>query len=91
MKKIASVADKYGKTPAQLILCFMINRGLSVIPKSNNPDRIAANFDCLFYLTDSDFATIDNVLGSQSEPGTRNQEMTTYLGFDNFNEDKEEP
>ena len=89
--QILSIAKKYQKTPAQLILCFMIIRGVSVIPKSNSPDRIATNFDCMFDLEESDFRTIDNVLGSPSETGVRNLETRDYLGFDNFNEDVEEP
>ena len=89
--QIISIAEQYDKTPAQIILCFMINRGVSVIPKSNSLDRIATNFDCLFELADSDFATIDCVLGSLSEPGVRNLQSNDYLGFDNYNEDVEEP
>lgn len=69
----------------------MINRGVSVIPKSNSPNRIAANFDCKFDLAENDFMTIDKVLGSQSEVGVRNLEMRDYLGFNNYNEDVEEP
>jgi diketogulonate reductase-like aldo/keto reductase len=69
----------------------MISRGVSVIPKSNSPERIAANFDCIFELEEIDFATIDNVLGSPSEPGVRNLETRDYLGFDSFNEEVEEP
>ena len=45
----------------------------------------------MFDLAESDFRTIDNVLGSPSETGVRNLETRDYLGFDNFNEDVEEP
>lgn len=69
----------------------MICRNVSVIPKSNSPARIAANFDCLFHLAEEDFERVDTVLGSISEPGVRNLETRDYLGFDNFNEEREEP
>ena len=85
------LAKKYKRTPAQVILCFMISRGVSVIPKSNDPARIEANFDCVFLLDQADFVAIDNVLGSPTEIGTRNLETRDYLGFDNFNEEAEEP
>lgn len=74
-----------------MILCFMINRGVSVIPKSNNPKRIADNFNCLFELDDADFALLDNLMGPRGEYGVRNLETRDYLGFDNFNEEVEEP
>lgn len=64
---------------------------MSVIPKSNSPKRIASNFDCVFELAADDFEKIDTVLGSKAEPGVRNLETRDYLGFDNFNEELEEP
>ena len=67
----------------------MINRGVSVIPKSNSSDRIMANFDCIFDVSREDFEAIDKILGS--ETGVRNLETLDYLGFDNFNEEVEEP
>ena len=85
------MARKYSKTPAQVILCFMLNRGVSVIPKSNNPQRIEQNYDCIFDLDHEDFATIDGLMGPDGERGVRNLETRDYLGFDNFNEDVEEP
>lgn len=62
-----------------------------MIPKSNNLRRIEENFDCLFELDHSDFITIDNLMGERGERGVRNLETRDYLGFDNFNEDFEEP
>ena len=85
------MARKYSKTPAQVILCFMLNRGVSVIPKSNNLQRIEQNYDCIFDLDHDDFATIDGLMGPDGERGVRNLETRDYLGFDNFNEDVEEP
>lgn len=69
----------------------MINRGVSVIPKSNNVQRISENFDCLFDLDTADFTLVDNLMGENGERGVRNLETRDYLGFDNFNEDVEEP
>jgi len=62
-----------------------------VIPKSNNPSRITANFDCLFKLDDRDFKLIDNLVGDRGEHGIRNHELLHYVGFDNYNEEIEEP
>ncbi|KKK23371.1 putative D-xylose reductase (Xyl1) [Aspergillus rambellii] len=42
---IKSLADKYGKTPAQILLRWATQRGIAVIPKSNNPTRLAQNLD----------------------------------------------
>ncbi|CAK7235922.1 NAD(P)H-dependent D-xylose reductase (XR) [Sporothrix bragantina] len=42
---IATLAAKYGKTPAQILLRWATQRGIAVIPKSNNPARLAQNLD----------------------------------------------
>ncbi|KAL8881150.1 MAG: hypothetical protein Q9198_001585, partial [Flavoplaca austrocitrina] len=89
--KIGEIAQKYSRTPAQVILCFMISRGVSVIPKSNNLQRIAENYDCLFELGTEDYQIIDALMGPNGERGVRNLETRDYLGFDNFNEEVEEP
>jgi methylglyoxal/glyoxal reductase len=43
--KLQSLAKKYEKTPAQIILRWIIQLGVSAIPKSSNPERIKENFD----------------------------------------------
>jgi diketogulonate reductase-like aldo/keto reductase len=37
------LAKKYNKTPAQILLRYMIQRGISVIPRSTNPEKIYEN------------------------------------------------
>ncbi|KAJ5743796.1 hypothetical protein N7533_008666 [Penicillium manginii] len=88
---IIEISRKYHKTPAQLMLCHTICRGISVIPKTNNPKRIAENFDVLFQISENDFNTLDNLMGERGELGIRNLQTREYLGFDNFNEEIEEP
>lgn len=39
------LAEKYGKTPAQIVLRWHVERGSIVIPKSVNPGRIKENFE----------------------------------------------
>jgi diketogulonate reductase-like aldo/keto reductase len=57
---IVELADKYGKTSAQVVLRWHIDHGISAIPKSFRPERIAANFDIFdFALTVDDIAAID--------------------------------
>uniref|UniRef100_A0A914D0K4 NADP-dependent oxidoreductase domain-containing protein n=1 Tax=Acrobeloides nanus TaxID=290746 RepID=A0A914D0K4_9BILA len=40
---VLELAQKYNKNPAQIILRQTLQRGIAVIPKSTNPDRIKSN------------------------------------------------
>jgi D-xylose reductase len=42
---VKALADKHGKTPAQVLLRWATQRDIAVIPKSNNPGRLAQNLD----------------------------------------------
>lgn len=53
------LAEKYGKSNAQIILRWHIQAGNVVIPGSKNPDHIRANFDLFdFKLDDTEMAEI---------------------------------
>ena len=43
--RIQKLCAKYGKTPAQIILRWNLQLGVSTIPKSSNPKRIEENFN----------------------------------------------
>jgi methylglyoxal/glyoxal reductase len=43
--KLIEIADKYGKSTAQIIIRWALQIGVSTIPKSANPVRIKENFD----------------------------------------------
>ena len=55
----AELGQKYGKTPAQIVLRWHIQSGNVVIPGSRNPAHIRDNFDIFdFALTDEEMAKI---------------------------------
>ena len=55
----AKLAEKYGKTPAQIILKWHNQMGFIVIPGSRNPEHIKENADIFdFKLTDDEMAEI---------------------------------
>lgn len=51
---IAKIAGKHGKTPAQTILRWHIENGLTVIPKSSSRARQAENLDIFGFRLDAD-------------------------------------
>jgi diketogulonate reductase-like aldo/keto reductase len=59
---ISGVAAEHGKTPAQVMLRWGLQRGRSVIPKSIKPTRIAENFAVFdFDLTEAQLDAIDGL------------------------------
>lgn len=57
-----NLACKYGKTPAQILLCWNVQQGIIPIPKSKNPTRLAENiavFD--FALEREDMAALSGM------------------------------
>ncbi|TGB43422.1 aldo/keto reductase [Mycolicibacterium peregrinum] len=56
---ITGIAERHGKTPAQVLIRWHIHLGNIVIPKSVNPERIVSNFDVFdFDLDESDMSAI---------------------------------
>jgi diketogulonate reductase-like aldo/keto reductase len=58
--ELATIADAHGVTVAQVVLRWILQRGIVVIPKSVTPSRIASNSDLYsFELSDTEVATIN--------------------------------
>ena len=56
---LSSIGEKYGKSSAQVILRWLIQRGIIVIPKSVKIERMKQNFDVFdFALAPDDMAAI---------------------------------
>jgi 2,5-diketo-D-gluconate reductase A len=65
---LLSIAAKYDKTPAQVVLRWHIELGVVTIPRSANPRRIAENIDIFdFSLTEDEIAAV-SALDTGEEP-----------------------
>ena len=57
---VVSVAAKHGKSPAQVVLRWDLQRGIVPLPRSTRKERIISNLDIFdFELDDADMAAID--------------------------------
>ena len=57
--ELTAIGQKYGRSAAQVVLRWNVQRGVSVLPKSVHVDRMEQNFDIWdFTLTDDDMAVI---------------------------------
>jgi 2,5-diketo-D-gluconate reductase A len=64
---IVEIAEKAGRTPAQVIIRWHLQHGIVVIPKSRNADRIRSNADVgSFELSSDDMAALD-ALGGRAD------------------------
>lgn len=58
-KTIAAIAEAHGKSPAQVILRWLIQRDIPVIPKSLSPEHMKQNLEVFdFSLTDEEMISI---------------------------------
>lgn len=59
---IKDIALKHGKTPAQVVLRWGLDQGVSVLPKSFNKSRMTENFQIFgWHLTDEDHENISKI------------------------------
>lgn len=60
-ENVKAVAAKHGKTPAQILLRYVMDRGIAIIPKSVNPARIVENFNLFdFSLTPEEIKQLES-------------------------------
>jgi len=60
-KEVLNALTKtYGKSQAQICLRWAVQKGYAILPKSNTPSRIKANFDLNFTMSEEDMAQLDS-------------------------------
>jgi len=63
---VLQLSEKHHKSPAEILLRHLIQRGIIVIPKSTNASRIKENFDVFdFKLSDEEVDRLNNIGGPQ--------------------------
>lgn len=61
-KTLQAIGEKYGKTVAQVVLRWQLQRGIVCIPKTVKPERMAQNMDVFdFTLSDEDIKAIESL------------------------------
>lgn len=54
---VVAIAQRIGKTPAQVLLKWILERGVSAIPKSTNAGRLRQNLDVYDFVLTADDQT----------------------------------
>lgn len=76
LPELKTIAAKYDKSVAQVLIRWSLERGYVPLPKSITPSRIKENFDVFdFHLSADDIATISNlhgIVGLAKNPDTTN-------------------
>lgn len=77
---VTELAEKYGKTPAQILLRFLTQKGIAVIPRSAQSEHIRENFDLFdFSLTDNETARLSAL--DKKEPLIGKPETPEFVEF----------
>ncbi|EFA02583.2 uncharacterized protein LOC662731 [Tribolium castaneum] len=75
---VNKIANKHSKTPAQIVLRFLIQSGVAAIPKSVTPKRIQENINVFdFSLDDNEFKELSSL-----EAGEKGRVHDFNMGFD---------
>jgi diketogulonate reductase-like aldo/keto reductase len=56
---VCDLADAYGRSPAQVVLRWGLERDVVVLPKSSSPDHVRANADVDWSIDDEDLRRLD--------------------------------
>ncbi len=76
---VAALAARYGKTPAQIVLRWHLELGLSAIPKSVRPARIAENIGIFDFSLTRDEVRAISALDTGARGGPDPEQVNTRL------------
>lgn len=77
-KALEELGKKYGKSAAQIGLRFLTQEGIAAIPKSSNPERIAANIDIFDFELNEEEMTVLRAMNA-TDAGTRDYSYLPYV------------
>lgn len=74
---VARIAQKHGRSPAQILLRWHVQHGLVAIPKSQDPQRMRQNLDVFDFVLDEDdvaaLALLDGDHRQGGDPDTNDE------------------
>lgn len=73
---VVRLAEKHNKTPAQILLKHTVQKGICVIPKSTNPQRLRENINIFDFTLDEEDMKEMNAL----DRGVRLLDFTLFNG-----------
>ncbi|PKY00545.1 hypothetical protein P168DRAFT_299936 [Aspergillus campestris IBT 28561] len=85
---ITAIATKYNLSPAQVLLSWLLQRGISVIPKTVHESRLVENME-LRRMNEEDMEAITGLAERKGE--VRYLDPKGHVGFDIFDEEVDEP
>lgn len=65
---IAEIAERYGKSIAQICIRYVLQNGIGPLPKSTHAGRIRANADVDFEISSADMALLDRLRDTDKVP-----------------------
>jgi diketogulonate reductase-like aldo/keto reductase len=66
---VVKIAEKLGKSPAQVLIRYCLQKGWAPLPKSEKEERIKQNIDVFdFSISEDDMTSLD---GLDSQQGSR--------------------
>lgn len=75
---VKAIAEKHGKTTAQILLRNVLQKGIAVIPKSVTPSRIRSNMDLFNFTLDAD--DVKELEGLNQGPKAKIVDFTLFTG-----------
>jgi 2,5-diketo-D-gluconate reductase A len=70
-ERLARVAEKYGRTPAQVLLRWNLQKGTVPLPKANRPEHYEENFDVFdFEIAEGEMSALDGLNKHYSSLGS---------------------
>lgn len=62
IRHVQEIAEKHGKPPEQVIISWLLKKGIAVIPRTANPEHLRNNLDALEWdIPEEDAASMDSI------------------------------